>query len=75
MMYQPSIIFQKVLIGIRYVRRVPQNCVTKTDILRVCTAYIFFVFLTPLEIFVPHLEILLFINNYFIVCIFKYRTS
>ena len=34
-----------------------------------------FVFLTPFKIFVPCLEILFFINHYFLVCIFKYRTS
>ena len=33
--------------------------------------HIYEVFLTPLQIFVPHLEILLFINHYFLVCIFK----
>ena len=35
----------------------------------------YFVFLTPLQIFVPPLEIILFINHYFLVCIFRYRTS
>ena len=34
-----------------------------------------FVFLTSLQIFVPHLERLFFINHYFIVCIFKYHSS
>ena len=36
--------------------------------------YIFFL-LTPLRIFVPRLEIIIFINHYFLVCIFKYRRS
>ena len=36
--------------------------------------HIFF-FLTPLQIFAPCLEILFFINHYFLVYIFKYRTS
>ena len=34
-----------------------------------------FVFLTPLRIFVPRLEILFFINHYFLVCIFNYCIS
>ena len=33
------------------------------------------VFLTSLLIFVTRLEILFFINHYFLVCIFKYCTS
>ena len=34
-----------------------------------------FVFLTSLLIFVPCLEVILFINHYFLVCIRKYCTS
>ena len=34
-----------------------------------------FVFLILLGVFVPCLEIIFFINHYFIVCIFKYHTS
>ena len=34
-----------------------------------------FVFLTSLLIFVTHLEVLLFMDSYYLVCIFKYRTS
>ena len=37
--------------------------------------HIYFFLLTLLQIFVPHLEILFCINHYFILCIFKYRTS
>ena len=36
--------------------------------------YIYF-FLNPLRIFIPCVEILFFINRYFIVFIFKYRIS
>ena len=34
-----------------------------------------FLFLTLLQIFIPRLEILFFINHYFLVCIFKHRKS
>ena len=47
----------------------------KTDIYWVLYGIHNFVFLTLLRIFVPRLEILLFINHYFLVCIFKYFTS
>ena len=56
-------------------RRVPQDYVTKMDIFGGSYHIIFFVFLTPLWIFLPRLEIIFFINQYFLVCIFKYRTS
>ena len=56
-------------------RLVPQNCVTKTDIFGGLYRIRIFVFLTPLEIFVPCLGILFFINHYFLVCIFNYCTS
>ena len=55
-------------------RRVLRNCVTKTDI---CFGFptAFFVFLTPLRIFSPRVEIIFFINNYFLVFIFNYHIS
>ena len=34
-----------------------------------------FVFFNPLRIFVPRLKIFFFINQYFLVCIFKYNKS
>ena len=33
-----------------------------------------FVCLASLLIFVPRLEVIFFMNHYFLVCIFKYRT-
>ena len=55
--------------------RVPQNYVKKIDILWGLHLIYIFVFLNSLRIFVPHAEILFFINQYVLVCIFKYRTS
>ena len=54
-------------------RRVPRKSVTK----KVGGSYRIhiLVFLTPLLIFVTSLEILFFINHYFLVYIFKYHTS
>ena len=55
--------------------RVPKKNVTKTDIywgsyhIHIC------VLLTHLRLFVPRLEILFFIKNCFLVCIFRYCTS
>ena len=46
----------------------------KRTFLGFCTAYIF-VFFSPWQIFNPHVEILFFINHYFLVCIFKCRKS
>ena len=54
-------------------RRVPQNCVTKTDIFGVLTAYFFF--LNPLQIFLTRVEIILFINHYFLVYILDFSSS
>ena len=48
--------------------------VTKTVIYWGSYSIHIFVFLNPLQIFVPHLEILFFINNYFLVFIFNYCT-
>ena len=53
---------------------IPQKNVTKTDIGGGTYHIYIFVFLTTLRIFVPYLEILFFINQYFLVCILKYRT-
>ena len=56
-------------------RRVPRKNVTKTDIYWGLYRIRIFIFLTLLRTFVPRLEIFLRINNYFLVFIFKYRTS
>ena len=53
-------------------RRVPLKMWQKRTFFGFCTANIF---LIPLWIFVPCLEILFFINHYFLVCILKYCTS
>ena len=53
-------------------RHIQQNYVTKTNILEDSYHINIFVFLTPLQIFVPRLEMIFFINHYFLVCIFKY---
>ena len=53
---------------------VPQDCVTKKELfLGLYNIYIC-VFFNPLRIFVPCVDILFFIKNYFLVYIFKYRT-
>ena len=52
-----------------------RNCVTKTAILGGSYDIYICVFLNPLQIFVPFVKIIFFMNRYFIVCIFKYRTS
>ena len=57
-----------------YFGRVPRKNVTKTDIYWGSYRINILVFLTYLLIFVPLLEVLFFMNNYFLVCIFKYRT-
>ena len=54
---------------------VPQKKVTKADINWDLYRIRIFVFLTLLQIFVPRLEILFCINHYFLLYIFKYRTS
>ena len=46
-----------------------------TDILGGSYLIYIFVFLTPLWIFVPFVKMLFFVDYYFLVCIFKYRTS
>ena len=48
---------------------------TKIDIYWGSYRIYIFVFLILLRIFVPRLDILVCINHYFIVCIFKYCTS
>ena len=47
---------------------------TKRTFIGVHATDIFFFFASPL-IFVPQLEVLFFINHYFLVCVFKYCTS
>ena len=56
-------------------RRFLRENVTKPDIYWGSYRIHIFVFLTLLQIFVPRLEIIFFINHYFLVSIFKYRTS
>ena len=51
--------------------RVAQNCVTKTDIFWGSYRIYIYFFLTPLQIFLPYLEIFFFNNYYFLECIFK----
>ena len=55
--------------------RVPQNCVTKTEMFWGLVPHIYIVFLNPLLIYVPDVEIIFCINHYFLVCIFNYRIS
>ena len=55
--------------------RVPRKNVKKTDIYWGSYGIYIFIFFTPLQIFVPLLEIIFFNNHYFLVCIFKYCTS
>ena len=64
--------------------RVPQNCLTKTDILGVVPhlyIYIFLFFLDPVTNICTSIRILFFINNYFLACnyflvrMFKYQIS
>ena len=57
------------------VKRVPRKKLTKKDIYWGLYGIHNFVFLTFLKIFVPRLKMLFCINNYFLVCIFKYRKS
>ena len=58
-----------------FIRRLPRKNMTKTDIYWGSYHRHIFVFLISLSIFAPGLEVLLFMNNYLLVCIFKYRTS
>ena len=51
------------------------NFFTKTDINWGWYHIYILVFLTLLRIFAARLEILFFINNHFLVCIFNYRIS
>ena len=53
----------------------PRKNVIETDIYWLSYCIHSFFFLTLLRIFVPSLEILFIINHYFLVYIFKYRTS
>ena len=55
-------------------RRVPQNCVTKTDTFWVCAAYIYIMFVVLLIFFGPGVEIRVVKNHYLLVCISKYRS-
>ena len=54
----------------------PQACsaekLDKNGYLLGFVQHTYFVFLNPLQIFVPRLEIIFFTNHYFLVCIFKY---
>ena len=52
-------------------RRVPQKNVTKTEIYQGSYHVRIFVFLNILQIFVPRLEILFYINHYYLVCFFS----
>ena len=54
--------------------RVPRKTWQKGRFIGVRTAYMF-LFLTFLRTFVPPLEILFCINRYFLVFVFRYRTS
>ena len=56
-------------------RRFLRENVTKPDIYWGSYRIHIFVFLTLLQIFVPRLEIIFFINNDFLVCILKCSTS
>ena len=51
------------------------NCVTKMDTFLGLFGINSCAFLNPLQIFIPCVEILFFINQYFPLSIFKYRTS
>ena len=58
-----------------HLQRVPQNYVTKTKILGSLYNIYICVILNPSQIFVPSVEIIFFIIQYFLVFLFKYRTS
>ena len=54
---------------------VTHNCVTETDTFLGSYCLYIFVFLNPLWIFLPRMEIILIGNNYLLLCNFNYRSS